>query len=257
VRALGGINYANVEGENITLHTRGGKHYTGMLVCSHHSSHAYDDAKTLERNENTEFALLDEKVKCADDVRALGIRNGDYISIDPRFTLTDSGYIKSRFIDNKAAMAMAFATLKALKEEGKKPACNTLFAFSFYEEIGLGGVVVPAGVSEYISVDIAILGPDSDGSEYAVTICAKDASMPYDYDLTNRLIATAERVGCDYAIDLFYRYGSDASQAIKAGNDVRTAAFGMGVYSSHGVERTHLSGIENTARLLAAYVLGE
>lgn len=257
VRALGGINYANIEGENVTVHTRAGKTYTGLLICSHHSSHAYDDAKTLERNENTVFVLLDEKTKSEADTRALGVRNGDYVSIDPRFTLTEGGYVKTRFIDNKAAMACAFAVLRALKEEGKKPACNTVFAFSFYEEIGLGGVVVPKGVCEYISVDIAILGPDSDGSEEKVTICAKDASMPYDYDLTNRLIATAERIGCDYAVDLFYRYGSDASQAIKAGNDVRTAAFGMGVFCSHGVERAHLSGILGTARLLAAYVLGE
>ena len=109
--------------------------------------------------------------------------------------------------------------------------------------------VVPDNVSEYVAVDIAILGPDSDGSEQAVTICAKDASMPYDYSLTNRLIAAAERNGCDYAVDLFYRYGSDAGQAIKGGNNVRAAAFGMGVYSSHGVERAHLDGIENTARL--------
>ena len=257
VRALGGINYANIEGENVTVHTRCGRTYTGMLICSHHSSHAYDDAKTLERNENTVFVLVDEPTGSEADTRALGIRNGDYVSIDPRLSITENGYVKSRFIDNKAAMAIAFALLKEMKESGKKPACNTTFAFSFYEEIGLGGVVVPREVSEYVSVDIAILGPDADGSERKVTICAKDASMPYDYDLTNRLIATAERIGCPYAVDLFYRYGSDASQAIGAGNDVRTAAFGMGVYSSHGVERTHLSGIENTARLLAAYVLGE
>lgn len=257
VRALGGINYANIEGENVTVHTRAGKRFTGMLICAHHSSHAYDDAKTMERNENTVFVLLDEATESEKATRALGIRNGDYVSIDPRFTLTEGGYVKSRFIDNKAAMAMAFATLKAMKEAGARPAYNTLFAFSFYEEIGLGGVVVPREVSEYISVDIAILGPDADGSERTVTICAKDASMPYDYALTNRLIATAERIACPYAVDLFYRYGSDASQAIKAGNDIRTAAFGMGVYASHGVERTHMAGIENTARLLAAYVLGE
>lgn len=257
VRALGGINYANVEGENVTIHTRTGKTYTGMLVCTHHSSHAYDDAATLARNENTVHVLLDEPIKSEAGVRTLGIRNGDFVSIDPRLTVTENGYIKSRYIDNKAAMAIAFALLRAMGEAGCKPACNTVFAFSFYEEIGLGGVVLPDGVSEFVSMDIAILGPDSDGSETAVTICAKDAAMPYDYDLTNRLIAAAERVGCDYAVDLFYRYGSDASQAIKAGNDVRTAAFGMGVYSSHGVERTHIAGIENTARLLAAYVMGE
>lgn len=255
VRALGGINHANVEGENVTVHTRGGKTFTGMLVCAHHSSHAFADARTLERNDDTVFVLLDEPVKTEAEVRALGVRHGDYVSIEPRLTVTENGYVKSRFIDNKAAMACAFAVLKALKDSGEKPQYTTMFAFSFYEEIGFGGIVVPPEISEYVAVDIAILGPDADGSEQAVTICAKDATMPYDYDLTNRLIAAAERHSCDYAVDLFFRYGSDAGQAIKGGNDVRAAAFGMGVYSSHGVERTHLSGIENTARLMLAYVL--
>ncbi|MBP3396178.1 MAG: M42 family metallopeptidase [Clostridia bacterium] len=257
VRPLGGVHFVSTEGENVTLHTREGKSFTGMMICNHHSSHAYDDAKTMERNENTVCVLLDEPVKSAADVRALGIGHGDYVSIDPRFTVTETGYIKSRFIDNKAAMAISFATLKHLRETGKQPKCNTVFAFSFYEEIGLGGVYVPLEISEFISVDISILGPDADGSDRAVTICAKDASMPYDYELTNHLIDTAKRAGCDYAVDLFYRYGSDASQAIKGGNNVRAGLFGMGVYASHGVERTHKDGIENTARLMLSYVLGE
>ena len=255
LRAVGGINFANVEGENVTVHTRSGKKYTGMLVCAHHSAHAYDDAKTMERNENTVFVLLDENVKNAEGTRGLGIKNGDYVSIDPRFTVTENGYIKSRFIDNKAAMACSLSALKFLADHNVKPKYNTVFAFSFYEEIGFGGIYVPSEISEYVAVDIAILGLDADGSEQKVTICAKDASMPYDYDLTNRLIAAAERCGADYAVDLFYRYGSDASQAIKGGNNVRAAAFGMGVYSSHGVERTHMDGIENTARLMLAYLL--
>lgn len=256
LRPLGGLNFSNVEGEYVTVHTRGGKTYTGMLVCSHHSSHAYADAKTLERNENTVFVLLDEIVKTPEAVKALGIRNGDYVSIDPRLTITESGYIKSRFIDNRAAMACSFAALKYLAESGSKPQYNTVFTFSFYEEIGFGGICVPQEISEYVAVDIAILGEDADGSEQTVTICAKDASMPYDYDLTNRLIAAAERNGCDYAVDVFFRYGSDAGQAIKGGNDIRAAAIGMGTYSSHGVERTHIKGIENTAKLMMAYILG-
>ncbi|MBQ3064540.1 MAG: M42 family metallopeptidase [Clostridia bacterium] len=255
VRALGGINFANVEGENVTIHTRGGKTYTGMLVCAHHSSHAYSDAKTMERNDDTVFVLLDACVKTPAEVKALGIGNGDYISIDPRFTVTEAGYIKSRFLDNKVAMACVFSVLKLLAEQKIKPKYNTVFAFPFYEEIGFGGVCIPQEISEYIAVDIAILGPDSTGSEQAVTVFAKDASMPYDYDLTNRLIAAAERAGCAYAVDVFFRYGSDASQAIKGGNNVRAAAFGMGVYASHGVERTHLSGVENTARLMLSYIL--
>lgn len=255
VRAVGGINFSNVEGENVTIHTRGGKTYTGTLVCASHSMHAFADAQTIERNEDTIFVLLDEIVNTPDAVRALGIRHGDYISIDPRFTVTENGFLKSRFIDNKAAMACSLSVLKTLKEANLKPKYTTLFAFSFYEEVGLGGVYVPEEISEYVAVDVAILGPDSDGSEQSVTICAKDMTTPYDYDLTNRLIVTAEHNGCDYAVDLFFRYNSDASQAILGGNNVKVAAFGMGAYSTHGVERTHIKGIENTAKLMLAYIL--
>jgi putative aminopeptidase FrvX len=257
IRGLGGINYPSFEGENVTIHTRSGKTYSGMLVCAHHSVHSFEDAKTMERNENTMLVLIDERVENADDVRTLGVRHGDYVSFDTKFTVTENGYVKSRFIDNRVAMACSFAALKLFCDKKIKPKYNTIFAFPFYEEVGFGGICVPDGISEFVALDIAVLGPDSDGSEYKVSICAKDASMPYDYDLTNRLIATAERAGCDFAVDLFYRYGSDATQAIKGGNNVKHAAFGAGVYSSHGVERTHVTGIENMAKLLFAYLIGE
>ncbi len=257
IRALGGINYANVEGENVTVHTRGGRTYTGMLACTHHSSHAFDDAASMPRNENTVHVLLDEQVNSADEVRALGICHGDYVSIDPRFTVTESGFIKSRFIDDKASVACVLTALKYMKEKGLKPKYNTVFAITMYEEIGLGGVRVPEEISEYLAVDIAILGPDSDGSEQKVSICAKDASLPYDYDFTGRLMEAAKKAECDYAVDLFYRYGSDAGAAIRAGNNLRAALIGMGVYASHGVERTHITGVENTAKLVLSYLLGE
>ncbi|MBP3321421.1 MAG: M42 family metallopeptidase [Clostridia bacterium] len=256
IRALGGINYANVEGENVTVHTRDGRTYTGMLACTHHSSHAFDDAASMARNENTVHVLLDEQVNSAEDVRALGICHGDYVSIDPRFTVTEKGFIKSRFIDDKASVACVLTALKYMKEKGLKPQYNTVFAITMYEEIGLGGVRVPEEISEYLAVDIAILGPDSDGSEQKVSICAKDASLPYDYDFTGRLIEAAKKAECDYAVDLFYRYGSDAGAAIRAGNNLRAALIGMGVYASHGVERTHITGVENTAKLVLAYLLG-
>jgi len=255
LRPVGGINFCNVEGENVTIHTRKGQTFTGLLLCRSHSSHAFEDARSLLRDENTVYVLLDEPVKTKAATEALGIRHGDYVSIDTRFTMTPNGYIKSRFIDNRAAMSCAFTVLKYLSDNRCKPKFNTVFAFPFYEEVGLGGAYVPAEISEYVAVDIGILDPDADGDERGVTICAKDASMPYDYDLTNRLIAYAEKAGCKYAVDLFFRYGSDAGQAIKGGNNVRHAAFGMPVYCSHGVERAHIDGIENTAKLLLAYVL--
>ena len=255
VRQLGGVNYGSLEGETVTIHTRSGKTYTGLFACQSHSVHVFDDARTLERNENTMVVILDEKVRSKDDVYALGIRHGDFVSIEPRCQITENGYVKSRFIDDKAAVACCFAMLKYLSENNLKPKYRTILAFPYGEEIGFGGTYVPAGVSEYVAIDIGLIGPDYDGDEYKVSICAKDNASPYDYDLTTRLVTYAEKAGCDYAVDIFYRYGTDGTAALRAGNNLRAAAFGMAVYCSHGMERTHVEGLRNTTNLLLAYVL--
>lgn len=255
VRQLGGINFASCEGETVTIHTRDGRSYTGLFACQSHSVHVFDDAKTLVRDENTCVVILDEKVKSKADVNALGIFNGDFISVDPRCQVTSNGYLKSRFIDDKAAIACCFAMLKYLKDNNLKPKYRTLLAFPYTEEIGFGGTYVPEEVSEYVAVDIGLIGPDYDGDEYKVSICAKDNAAPYDFDLTSRLVQYAKKAGCDYAVDVFYRYGTDGNASVRAGNNLRAAAFGMAVYCSHGMERTHLTGLENTVKLLLAYVL--
>lgn len=255
VRQLGGINYGSVEGETVTVHTRDGRAYTGLFACQSHSVHVFDDARTLERNENTMVIILDEKVRSKADVYELGIRHGDFVSIDPRCQVTPNGYLKSRFIDDKAAIACCFTMLKYLGENGLKPKYRTLLAFPYAEEIGFGGTYVPPEVSEYVAVDIGLIGPDYDGDEYRVSICAKDNAAPYDFDLTTRLVNYAEKAGCDYAVDIFYRYGTDGNAAVRAGNNLRAAAFGMAVYCSHGMERTHVEGLKNTMNLLLAYTL--
>ncbi len=255
VRQLGGINYHSAEGSTVTVHTREGMAYTGLLACESHSVHVFDDARTLDRDDNHMIVILDEPVKSKEDVTKLGIRHGDVISIDPMFEQTANGYLKSRFLDDKAAVACCFAMLKYLFENHLKPKYRTILAFPHYEEIGLGGTYVPAEVSEFVAVDIGLIGPDYDGNEYAVSICAKDNSTPYDYDLVSRLIRQASETGCNYAVDIFYRYGTDANAALKAGNNLRAGALGMAVYCSHGRERTHIQGLTNTVQLLIAYAL--
>ncbi|MCI6887610.1 MAG: M42 family metallopeptidase [Lachnospiraceae bacterium] len=255
VRQLGGMNFYSAEGETVTVHTRGGRSYTGLLACQSHSTHVFDDARTSSRDELTMILALDEPVKTRDDVLALGIRHGDVISIEPRFQKTPNGYIKSRFIDDKAAAACCFSMIKYLNAHNLKPKYRTLLAFPHYEEIGHGGAYIPAEVSEFVAVDIGLIGPDYDGNERKVSICAKDFATPYDYDLVNRLIRQAEQAECDYAVDIFYRYGTDANASWKAGNNLQAAAFGMACYCSHGMERTHITGLSNTVNLLLAYVL--
>lgn len=255
IRPLGGLSYTSLEGESVTVHTRSGKKYTGLLVCKSHSTHVFDDARTLSRDENTMMVSLDERVSSVEEVRALGIENGDVISAEPHFEYTSNGYIKSRFIDDKACVAAVLGALKYLKDNNRKPKYRTLLAFPHFEEINHGGAYVPREVEEYVAVDIALIGPDNNGDEKTVSICCKDNFSPYDRGLTGRLIEQAKKAGCDYAVDVFYRYGTDANAAIRSGNNVYAAAFGMGCYCTHGRERTHIKGLENTAKLVAAYML--
>lgn len=253
-RYLGGINPHCIDGESVTIHTRAGKKITGIYMCKSHSTHAFDDAKTLQRNEDTMMISLDAPVHTAEDVRKLGIENGDFVSINPHFEYVD-GYIKSRFVDDKASVAAVLGALKYMSENNLKPKYRTLLAFPLYEELGHGGAYVPPEVEEYVSVDVAIIGPENTGSERKVSICCKDTFGPYDRALTNRIINNAKSAGCDYAIDVFYRYGSDGDAALRAGNNVYTAAFGMGTFGTHGRERTHVDGIYNTAKLIVQYLL--
>ncbi len=257
VRNLGGLNFHSLEGENVQVHTRFNGDYTGMIICRSHSVHVFDDARELERDFMNMKILLDQDVHSRDEVRALGIRPGDLISVDPKFVLTDTGYIKSRHIDDKASAAVLFECIRLLAENELQPAYDTWFAFPIYEEIGLGGAFVPEEVDEYLALDIGLIGGEQSGDEKKVTISGADRIAPYDWELTSHLIRLAEEKGIDYAADVYYRYGSDATAALNGGNNIVPATIGMGTMNSHGYERTHIDGIKETLKLSMAYILSE
>ncbi len=255
MRTFGGVMFQSLEGESVRICTRDGREYTGLIACKSHSPHVFEDCRSMPRDQEHMIVFLDEPVKSKEDVLALGIQNGDFVYPDPRTTLTQNGYLKSRYIDDKGSIACCFAALRYIAENKLTPAYDTIFAFPYYEEKGCGGAYVPDGVSEYIAVDIGLVGPDLDGTEDKVSICAADANLPYDYDLTNELIACAKETGCEYALDVFYRYGTDGSAAFKASNNLRVAAFGMAVICSHGIERTHIRGLEGATNIILEYIM--
>ena len=252
VRNLGGLSYTSTEGENVIIHTRSGKDYAGMIIHESHSVHVFDDAREAPRDVDHMRILIDADVHSPEDVAALGILPGDPVSVEPRYMVTEGGYIKSRHIDDKAAVAVLLEAIQALVESGTRPACTSVFAFPIYEEIGLGGAYVPEGVDAYIALDIGLIGPDNHGDEKKVSICAADRHLPYDWELTSRLIQTAREMGLPFGVDTFYRYGSDASAAVVAGNNIIPALYGPAVWSSHGYERTHVEGIKACAELTLA-----
>jgi putative aminopeptidase FrvX len=255
ITSLGGFMMGAIENEYVQIHTRDERVYDGTILTSRPSVHVYEDAREFKRDEANMEVRIDEVVKTKKDVEALGIRVGDYISFDPRVQIKGNGFVKSRHLDDKASVASLFGLLKLMKEESLKPAYTIKLFFSNYEEVGHGSAFIPEDITELIAVDMGALGDDLSGSERDVSICAKDSSGPYDYQMTSKMIELSEKLEIGYAVDIYPRYGSDASAALRGGRDIRAALVGPGVHASHSMERTHMDAVVNTAALLAAYIL--
>ena len=249
---IGGHQWSTADGENCTIHTRDGRVYTGVVLNKEPSSHVADQ-KTELIEENMEI-LLDENVDSDQDTLALGIQTGDIIAMDPRTVVTESGYIKSRFLDDKLSAAILLGLARAVHEDAWKLNRKVSLLFTVYEEVGHGGSVVPDDTEEMISVDMGCVGSDLGCTERMVSICAKDSGGPYNYDLITTLSNLAKEKKLDYAIDIYPHYGSDVETTLRAGYDIRHGLIGPGVYASHNYERSHMDGVRNTFELLKAYV---
>ena len=252
---IGGVRADNCETENVRVYTRDGKIVEGTLQLCNPSIHVNGDYSKTPRSFDTTEVVLDEDVKSAADTRKLGIEVGDYVCFDPRARVTDSGYIKSRYLDDKLSVGILFAFAKYLKDEKIVPERRVYAHITVYEEVGHGGAAsVPAGVTESISVDMGCVGDGIQCTEKQVSICAKDSSGPYSYEVVGKLIEAAKKEGADYAVDVYPHYGSDVETTLRAGADVRHGLIGAGVYASHGYERSHRDGVANTLKVLKGYI---
>lgn len=254
VTNIGGPTLPTLDSAYCRIYTRTGKTYTGTIVCTAAAKHVHPDASTLVRDLDSLEVRIDEVVRNKDEVQKLGIANGDIIAIDPKTCVTDSGFIKSRFLDDKISVACLFAVLKKLQKQPLPLKHDVIMIFSSYEEVGHGAAYIPPQVETMISVDMGCIGLDLACSEQDVSICAKDSSGPYDYALTSTLIALAKQEQLPYAVDIYPMYSSDVSAALRAGNNIRGALIGPGVHASHGMERTHIDALDATVSLILAYL---
>ncbi|TCS95040.1 M42 family metallopeptidase [Hazenella coriacea] len=255
---VGGYGWFSVEGCYCTIETSEGKYLTGTILNTHTSVHVYKDAAEQERTDGNIEVRLDAKVYNSDDVKKLGIRVGDFVSFDPQVQVTDSGFIKSRHLDDKASVAVLMELIHTLQEEDITLPHTTHILFSNFEEVGFGGNSnIPAQVREYLAVDMGAIGVGQTTDEYCVSICAKDSSGPYHYGLRKKLTRLAEEHDIYHQVDIYPNYGSDASAAVRAGVDIVHGLIGPGVDASHAYERTHRDALENTYRLLYHYVMTE
>ena len=252
---LGGMYPHNAEGENVLVYTRDGKTIEGTCQLHNPSVHVNTNYGDTKRSWDTAEIVLDEDVKSAEDTRALGIEVGDFVCFDPRTRRTASGYLKSRFLDDKLCVGILMAFAQYLADNKITLPRRTWLHITIYEEVGHGGsATVPAGVTEIIALDMGCVGDGLMGSEKKVSICAKDTSSPYCYKVVTKLVNAAKATGADYAIDVYPQYGSDVEATLRGGADIRHGLIGPGVFASHGYERSHMDGVENTLKVICGYL---
>lgn len=252
---IGGMNANNAEAENVKVYTRGDKIIEGTLQLINPSIHVNGSYNDVKRTFDTTEVVLDEDVKCKDDVKKLGIEVGDIVAFDPRAHVTDTGYIKSRFLDDKLSVGILWALARHLKSENVTINRHVYMHFTVYEEVGHGGAAsLPKGVTEAISVDMGCVGEGLGCTEKMASICCKDSHGPYSYEVVGKLIEAAKKSEANYAVDVYPHYGSDVETTLTAGADIRHGLIGSGVYASHGYERSHIDGVYNTLKILAAYI---
>ena len=253
VSTIGGLSLNMAEGEYVKVYTMGGKVLTGTFLLDNPSSHANKDLNKTRRDTSNMHIRLDEEVYKEADTRELGVRPGDIVSFDPRYQELPSGYLKGRFMDNKAGCFVLFEIARRLPPSDAGIPVELFF--SNYEEVGHGGTCGYSDtIEELLVIDMGVLGDPCEGSEVRCSICAKDTSGPYDYAMRKKLVDLAEEKSIPHSVDVYPYYGSDGSAALRAGNDFRVGLVGPGVAASHGVERTHVKGIEATIELCLAYI---
>ena len=248
---LGGYNDNAIENENVMIHTRGGKVYSGTVQSTKASRHVWGNQTATPRGDETLEIVIDEDVHTKAETESLGIRAGDFISFDPRTVVTESGYVKSRHLDDKASSAVLLTLAREVAEGRVTLGRRVTLLFTVYEEVGHGASpLYKMEIENMLAVDMGCVGDDLTCRETQVSICAKDSAGPFDFDFTNELIARADKLGIDYAVDIYPGYSSDTATALRAGMDARFALCGQGVFASHGYERTHIKGMMATLALV-------
>ncbi|MBI5706141.1 MAG: M42 family metallopeptidase [Armatimonadetes bacterium] len=256
--ALNGVMWPTVESEGVTIETRQGRQIRGSIVFENGAAHVNKEATSAARNDGNLEVRLDERTSSADETRLLGIEVGDFVAFDPRVEQSGSGFIRSRFLDDKAAVACILAAIKAIRDVRVTPAENTTILFSNYEEVGHGGLDgLPDDLSELVVVDMAAIGKGLQSDEFHCSVCVKDSSGPYSRPLTEKMRNLADRAGIEVRPDVYPYYTSDGSVYWRGGGKAEVALIGPGVDTSHGYERTHVDALMDTALLIAEYIVEE
>jgi putative aminopeptidase FrvX len=255
---IGGVEWPTVETEGIWIFTSDGQRVRGSILVETASGHIYgQDMKNTPRDDEHMEVRLDARTLSREETRALGINIGDCAAFDPRVEVTN-GFVRSRFLDDKACVANIVSAIKSLVDTGQSPTRTVYFHISNYEEVGHGASSgIPADVAELLTVDMAVVGSGQESDEFHATLCIKDAGGVYHQGLNNKLRLLAQQHGIPYKTDVYRYYASDGEAFWRAGGDVAVALIGPGIDASHNYERTHTEGLVATTNWIMAYLLSD
>lgn len=252
---IGGVQWNTVETEGVWIFTSKSEKIRGSILIDTASGHIYGENNT-PRNDAHMEVRIDAKTTSAKETRELGINVGDCVAFDPRVEVTQGGFIRSRFLDDKACVANLVAAIKSMAESGRSPERSVYFHISNYEEVGHGASAgIPNDVAELITVDMAVVGEGQESDEFHATLCIKDSGGPYHEGLNKKLRAIAEKNNIPYKTDVYPFYGSDGEAFWRAGGDVAMSLIGPGIDASHNYERAHMDGLNATTNWIMAYLL--
>ena len=253
---IGGVQWNSVETEGVWVFASKGEKVRGSVLIDTASGHVHgaEGTKTPRDDEHMEVRL-DVRTTSDKETRELGINIGDCVAFDPRVEVMN-GFIRSRFLDDKACVANLVAAIKSMADAGRSPTRTVYFHISNYEEVGHGAATgIPSEVEELVTVDMAVVGKGQESDEFHVTLCTKDGGGPYHFGLNNKLRVLAEKYGIPYKTDVYTFYGSDGEAFWRAGGDVALALIGPGIDASHNYERAHMDGLNATTNWILAYLL--
>ncbi|MCE9646988.1 MAG: M42 family metallopeptidase [Chloroflexi bacterium] len=253
---IGGIQWPSVETEGVWIITSKGDRIRGSVLIDTASGHIYSAAGSkTPRNDAHMEVRLDARTTSEKETRDLGINIGDCVAFDPRVEVTN-GFIRSRFLDDKACVANLVAAIKSMAEAGQSPARSAYFLISNYEEVGHGAAAgIPDEVAELVTVDMAVVGSGQESDEFHATLCIKDSSGPYHGGLNKKMRTIAQKHSIPYKTDVYPFYGSDGEAFWRAGGDVALSLIGPGIDASHNYERAHMDGLNATTNWIMAYLL--
>ena len=254
---IGGIQWPTVETEGVWVFTSKGEKIRGSVLIDTASGHIYSAAGSeTPRNDAHMEVRLDAITTSEKETRELGINIGDCVAFDPRVEVTHAGFIRSRFLDDKACVANLAAAIKSMAESGQGPMRSAYFLISNYEEVGHGAAAgIPSDVAELISVDMAVVGEGQESDEFHATLCIKDSGGPYHEGLNKKMRAIAEKHNIPHKTDVYPFYSSDGESFWRAGGDVALSLIGPGIDASHNYERAHMDGLNATTNWIMAYLL--